>query len=265
MAALAGARSSLRRLRRKLAAQQTLWERGRATEVGFWAQWIATRGLQWPGEFERRFDPAQPLRESLVLGVLDRIAGVDVRILDVGAGPATSLGKTHPAKRLDIAAVDPLGEDYARLLDEAGLQPPVPTRQMAGEQLSSAFEPASFDIAYARNALDHAVDPARIVREMLTVVRPGGFVVLRHYENEAETMGYEELHQWNFCLEGERLIVWNDRRRIDIAAELEGEATVAAGLEGGSGHAAWVAAVIERSAAPRPQRPAASSHSRIET
>lgn len=223
-----------------------MWERGLPPEVDFWAQYIATRGLEWPYEFERRFDPAEPLRESLVLDVLDRIAADDVRILDVGAGPATSLGTKHSAKQLMISAVDPLGDEYARMLSDAGIEPPVRTQHVAGEQLSSAFEPASFDIAYARNALDHSVDPARIIREMLAVVRPGGFVLLRHYENEAETMGYEDLHQWNFCVEDGRLIVWNDRRRIDVATELEGEATVHAALTGNSGHAAWVTAVIER-------------------
>ena len=241
-----GARS-LRQVRRKLSSQQQVWDRALPGEADFWSEWIATRGLDWPREFERRFDAAQPLSESLVLDVLDRIAADEVRILDVGAGPATSLGKTHPAKRLEIAAVDPLADDYARLLAEAGLRAPMRTQQVAGEQLSRAFEAESFDVAYARNAIDHAVDPARIVREMLAVVRPGGFVVLRHYENEAETEGYEGLHQWNFCLQDDRLVICNERRRIDVAAELEGEPAVEAAVSGGSDHAAYVTAVIERS------------------
>lgn len=243
---MSGARALLRRLRRKVSKQETVWERGLPTEVGFWAEYIATRGLQWPAEFERRFDPAEPLRESLVLGVLTSIDSETVRILDVGAGPTTSLGKTHPAKHLEITAVDPLGDEYARLLADAEIDPPVRTQQVAGEELSSSFQPASFDIAYARNALDHSIDPARIIREMLAVVRPGGFVLLRHYEHEAETMDYEELHQWNFGLEDGRLVVWNERRRIDVAAELADAATVTAALEGGSDHAAWVTAVIEK-------------------
>lgn len=244
---MSGARALLRRLRRKVSRQETVWERGLPTEVGFWSEYIATRGLQWPSEFERRFDPAEPLRESLVLGVLNRIDGETVRILDVGAGPTTSLGTTHPAKHLEITAVDPLGDEYAELLADAEIEPPVRTQQVAGEALTSSFEPASFDIAYARNALDHSIDPARIIREMLAVVRPGGFVLLRHYENEAETMGYEELHQWNFCVEDGRLVVWNERRRIDVAVEFDGEASVYAAVEGGSDHAPWVTAVIERS------------------
>ncbi len=245
---MTGPRAAARRLRRRVSSQESVWERGLPTEVGFWAEWVATRGLEWPDEFARRFDPDEPMRETLVLGVLERIEGAVVRILDVGAGPATSLGKTHPVKRLELAAADPLGEEYAALLAGAGVQAPVPTQAVAGEQLGEAFEPASFDIAYARNALDHSIDPALIIRTMLAIVRPGGFVILRHYENEAETMGYEELHQWNFCVEDGRLVVWNDRRRIDVAAELEGEATVVAGVEGGSGHAAWVTAVISRKA-----------------
>jgi SAM-dependent methyltransferase len=241
-----GARESLRRLRRKMSRQETVWERGLPTEVGFWSEYIATRGLQWPAEFERRFDPAAPLAERLLLDVLQHIDGDIVRILDVGAGPTTSLGTTHPSKRLAIAAADPLGDEYARLLDDAGIEPPVRTQSVAGEELSRAFEPASFDIAYARNALDHSIDPLQILREMLAVVRPGGFVVLRHYENEAKTMRYEDLHQWNFCVEDGRLVVWNERRRVDVAAQLGDAATVQAAVEGGSEHAPWVTAVIER-------------------
>jgi SAM-dependent methyltransferase len=188
------------------------------------------------------------MQEPLILEALGHIDAPDVRILDVGAGPATWLGKTHPDKRLHITAVDPLGAEYDRRLNEAHLSPPVRTLPLAGEALRTQFAESSFDIAYARNALDHSADPLLIIRQMVEVVRPGGFVLLRHFENEAQVMGYEELHQWNFAAEGDRLLIWNERARIDVGAELGDIAGVRAGSSEGSDHAPWVTAVIERQA-----------------
>ena len=231
-------RRQLRHLRRRMSSQEAVWERALPTEVAFWAEWIATRGAQWPEDFRRRFDPDEPMQEPLILDALERVDGDDVRILDVGAGPATWLGKTHPRKRLRITAVDPLGAEYDRLLADAGLTPPVRTEALPGERLRERFAPASFDLAYARNALDHSADPETIIRQMLEVVRPGGFVILRHWENEAQTMGYEELHQWNFSAAGDRLAVWNDRRRVEVPAQVA--------VTDGGDHARWVTAVLSR-------------------
>lgn len=223
-----------------------VWQRALPTEVEFWARWIETRGADWPEDFRRRFDPQDALQEPLILDLLDSFDADDVSILDVGAGPTTWLGKTHPRKRLRIAAADPLADEYARLLERAGLVAPVPTVAVAGEQLHTAFQPGSFDIAYARNALDHSADPFLVIRRMLTVVRPGGFVVLRHWENEAQTMRYEELHQWNFSAQGDRLILWNSRRRIDVTAELADESHMQVAVGDGGEHARFVTAVIQR-------------------
>lgn len=243
---VAGIRRGARRLRRRVSSQQRVWRRALPTEVEFWAHWIETRGADWPDDFRRRFEPEEPLQEPLVLQALDHVGGRVARLLDVGAGPATWLGKRHPRMELQITAVDPLAREYDRLLEEAGLAPPVRTLAVAGEDLRAAFAPESFDIAYARNSLDHSADPLRIVEQMLDVVRAGGFVLLRHWENEAATMGYEELHQWNFAVEDGHLVVWNDRKRIDVTDVLAGTAEVEAAAGPGGEHARWVTASLRR-------------------
>jgi hypothetical protein len=43
---------------------------------------------------------------------------------------------------------------------------------------------------------------------MLEVVRPGGFVVLRHLRNEAATERYTGLHRWNLERRGDELYLW---------------------------------------------------------
>src|SRR2546430_5369848 len=74
-------------------------------EIQFWRDWFLTGGLQWPYDFRERFDPDQPI-QPYVAAYIDRLDAEYVRILDVGAGPLTKLGKTHPSKRLEITATD---------------------------------------------------------------------------------------------------------------------------------------------------------------
>ena len=115
-----------------------------------------------------------------------------------GAGPLTALGFRYPGKTLTIVPVDPLADEYDRLLRDAGLDPPIRTIRVAGEALLEHFGSRRFDIAYASNALDHSADPFTIISNMVAVVRPGGIVLLRHKRNEGESARYGGLHQWNF-------------------------------------------------------------------
>jgi SAM-dependent methyltransferase len=74
----------------------------------------------------------------------------------------------------------------------------VPTQACEGERLLERFGPDTFDVAYARNAIDHVVDPRRVIENMVGIVRSRGYVVLRHTRNEALNHDYGQLHQWNF-------------------------------------------------------------------
>jgi SAM-dependent methyltransferase len=97
------------------------------------------------------------------------------RALDVGCG--TGNFTRHVAARLPGAEVvgidiDESRIDYARAHTEG--DNPVYRR---GDLLALPFEDASFDLAFCRFVLVHHSDPARAVREMSRVIRPGGRVV----------------------------------------------------------------------------------------
>ena len=224
----------VRRLRNARRSPREVWERSLDSELDYWEGWIE-RGGSGPGRvtdsFEWRLDPRSEV-EHPIREVIARIHGAVVSILDVGAGPLTSVGKHYPGKRLEIVAVDPLAGEYARLLERAGIAPPVRTRPGEAEELLDQFEPASFDIAHADNALDHCADPMRAIDAMFAVVRPGGYVVLRHGRNEAERNRYAGLHQWNFDLEGGGLILWGAGARHDVGRRLGPDAAVACSAEG---------------------------------
>ncbi len=241
---LATLRAGLRRRYRARLSHARVWRRELPTEIDFWADYLRTGGGQFPDEFRTRLDPASVLDDPLVADRLGSLPGDPVRILDVGAGPMTSLGKTHPSRGLVITAVDPLADRYDRLLGEAGIVPPVRTRACRGEELLEHFEPGSFDVVYARNALDHSEHPMRIVENMVRLLAPGGFVAIRHYRNEGETMTYEELHQWNFEIRDGHLRLWSPRADHDLTRALAGRADVEAAQHAGSYHADWITAVI---------------------
>lgn len=223
-----------------------IWQRELPSEVSFWKEYIDSGGLAWPDEFAERLDPATPLSESLIADRLGEIPSEAVSILDVGAGPMTTLGKTYPGKALEISAVDPLASQYDRLLSHSGLTPPVRTLACRGEQLLDRFPPESFDVAYARNSLDHCDDPVLVIRNMVRLVRPGGLVVLRHYRTEAETEQYQGLHQWNFELRAGELLLWSRWGEHNLSRMLTGEVEVECRHEGGSDHAEWVVCVMTK-------------------
>jgi SAM-dependent methyltransferase len=195
-------------------------------EIGYWRDWTRNRGGRWSADFEYRFDPEAEVDDPVLRAVLGETGAAGVSILDVGAGPVTFVGRRYQGVPLNVVAVDPLAKKYNRLLDSAGLEPPVRTEQVEGERLLEWFGEERFDIAYARNALDHAVDPVVIIEQMLAVVRDGGYVVLRHRTNEAVQQGYIQLHQWNFDAREGKLIVWHPGHETDVSAELAGRAAV---------------------------------------
>lgn len=219
----------------RFAAGRRLWweTRGRRSELQFWAAWLAGApgAEEWTSDRERRFAPDAEVVDPLLRAEIKRLAKRDISVLDVGAGPVTKIGFRYPGTNLAIVAVDPLANEYARLLEAAGLEPLVKTLPVAGEALIERFGPRRFDIAYANNSLDHSVDPLAIITNMVGVVREGGSVILRHARNEGEERRYEGLHQWNFDVADGDLIVWNGAATINVRSALREQATVEAWID----------------------------------
>jgi SAM-dependent methyltransferase len=214
------------RLRTRKVSTRERWAGAIAGEATFWDDWLATKAFGDVDQYERRLDPAAALEEALIVDRLGHFPQRTISILDVGAGPLTTVAKTFPGKELTIVAVDPLADEYDAILARAGVTPPVRTTLCHGERLLESFEPSSFDIAYAANALDHSYDPFVVIRNMLVVVKAGGFVLLTHKRNEAERKGYLGLHQWNFENRDGRFFIWDRTAEQDVTDSLAGEADV---------------------------------------
>jgi SAM-dependent methyltransferase len=211
------------------------WRARKDSEVEFWASWLvgAPGTEQWASDRESRLAPDTEIRDPLVRAELERNPAEEISILDVGAGPVTWLGFRYPGKTLEIVPVDPLADEYDRLLRDANLDPPIRTIRVAGEALLEHFGSRRFDIAYATNALDHSADPLTIISNMVAVVRTGGIVLLRHKRNEGESARYGGLHQWNFDAIDGSLLVWNNAVEVNVGSALEGRAVTKAWISQG--------------------------------
>ena len=199
------------------------WQASIDGEVRFWEDWLATKGGRWPGDYETRLDPDLPLQPELA-DLIQADPGTTVRLLDVGAGPLTFLGRTSDRWTLEISAVDALGEQYDTILAAAGIVAPLRTQTCESERLTNLFSADAFDLVAARNTLDHSYDPIRAIEEMVTVARPGAALVLVHHRNTAEDEKYHGMHQWNFEVANHTLTVWRPGQRSDVSAALGGTA-----------------------------------------
>lgn len=236
------AKQMLRSLRRFYHQRTASRDIGLRHETSFWDRWFQTAGLEWPDEYNARLDPSRPLG-GIVTELADAIDAPIVRILDVGAGPLTLLGKIHPRKTLDITATDVLAPVYDDLLRRYGVTPLVRTLAADAELLTATFPANHFHIVHAQNCLDHMQNPLRAIEQMLEVTAGGGAMVLIHRENEAEFEDYAGLHQWNFTAISNTFIIHNPRQRYDVSAAFDGKAQMSCTV-----HEGWLTVLFRKAA-----------------
>jgi len=186
------------------------WSARLHEEAAYWDHVMATKGGDYPEDFRARLDPNTELQPEIRALLPGR-----ARILDVGAGPFTIIGKRWPGRQVFIKAIDPLAVVYSGQLARHGIMPPVWTEMGEGERLAGEYERDSFDLAYSRNALDHSHDPVTAIRGMLHVAP---IVLLSHAVREATTQQHQGLHQWDFFVEEHRFLVEGGGVVTDIGA-----------------------------------------------
>jgi SAM-dependent methyltransferase len=197
-------------------------------ELQFWDWALKNNGQNWDQEeWSRCIDPNLELQDELK-ALIPAAPGTTVRILDVGCGPLTKVGKRWAGRTIEIFPTDPLAAEYNALLARHGIKPLVPPLFAHGEKLLESFEANSFDLAYSCNALDHAYDPVLVIRQMLGAVKPSHSVYLWHVANEGRREAYGGLHQWNFDIRKGEFVVDDGRRRQSVNEALKGKGEVTA-------------------------------------
>lgn len=197
-----------------------------------WKSALRLVGTEFHGENLRKnrakleplFDPKMPLQPELSR-LLPKDSNAPYKVLDVGAGPISKVGKIVDGGSIDLIPVDPLADDYQQLLEKNDLQSPVLTRKGYGERLAEQFPENTFDLIHARNSVDHCLDPVVVILDCVRVLKPGCHFYLNHYRNEGIAAGYYGLHQWNFDeLDGQFVVSDRFGKVISISSALEGMA-----------------------------------------
>jgi SAM-dependent methyltransferase len=163
---------------RRALERQLAYQRAKAASV-------AGREGEYAGAMRARSAQVRARLEGV------RPVGDGARVLEVGSG-AHGLVFYFGARH--AVGCDPLACDYAALFP--AWQRRAQTVAAAGERLP--FADSSFDVALCDNVVDHAEDPARIVRELARVLAPGGLLYFTVNFHHAVYRAAARLHAaWN--------------------------------------------------------------------
>ena len=131
----------------------------------------------WAGEIRLRL----PSRWIVPTGDLQRLLALHVqpgqRVLEIGCAPGKMLAWVAAALGACVSGLDysPLGLTRARRLFNA-LQLRADFR--CEDLRQTTFAAGSFDFVYSVGVIEHFADPRGIVRDHLSLVRPGGTVLM---------------------------------------------------------------------------------------
>jgi SAM-dependent methyltransferase len=142
----------------------------------------ARRALERQLQYQQRKAKSVAGRESEIIAAMQRSSKrvrdllashkpIDnrARVIEVGSGAHGLIFYFGAAFGV---GVDPLAVEYARLFP--AWQRCVPTIASLGEQLPFAEE--TFELVLCDNVVDHAESPSGIVKELVRVLAPGGFL-----------------------------------------------------------------------------------------
>ncbi|MDA1054433.1 MAG: class I SAM-dependent methyltransferase [Planctomycetota bacterium] len=168
-------------------------------EFDFWDHELSLEG-QFPEDMCHRLglDGQSHLVYPTYLDALikDHYTPADrLQVLDVGSGPVSMLGFGHTKGDFQLTAADPLGRKYTEALSKYGYSLPYDLVQCFGEELTDCFGGNRFHIVWMHNALDHSQQPDIVVRQLVEVLRTGGYLLIQGWSREGTSQGWNGLHQ----------------------------------------------------------------------
>ncbi|MFZ2727425.1 MAG: methyltransferase domain-containing protein [Methylococcaceae bacterium] len=175
-------------------------------EVDFWRMWMTSE--KYAHLKDARLKNNKIVSQGII-NLLGLSEGSQIKLLDVGSGPISTLGSEHDNFDIQLHPVDPLAEEYNKLLDELNLSQCPRIVKGTGESLKELFTENHFDFVNSANALDHSYNPLLCIQNMVHVCKPSGWVNIVTVQNEGQRQNYQGLHQWNFELQDDCVRLWN--------------------------------------------------------
>lgn len=173
-------------------------------EIEFWKGFVKTdRFLKgWVSK-----EKTPELNDKVAQFIKDHIP-MHGSLLDCGSGVVSILNGLLP-DNYKLLATDVLGEEYEKIFDYSayGIIPPL---SVSAEDLP--FE-GIFDIVHMSNALDHTQDPLKAWERLMAACKPGGYVIVQGFENEANYEKWQGMHQWNIYIDEKTNILCIDNKQ----------------------------------------------------
>lgn len=186
------------------------WDKGKNNTLRFYRKKLPWKARQFNREFYLPDFFAQMIGDKK-----------EVTIAELGAGMFCTIGSLWKGAKVNIHASDALADEFNLILKESGVTPLIPLEKQDMESLTYADK--SFDIVYCCNTLDHCTDPLKGVKEMYRIVKPGGWIYLRHAVNVGEREKYAGLHMWNVNIDNNKnIIIWNQSEKFSLENSVPG-------------------------------------------
>lgn len=108
-------------------------------------------------------------------------------LLDCGCGPGSlTLGYAARLAPGSVVGIDREAAQFAAAADHAAEQGISNLRFETGDVYSLPFDDASFDVVFCSALLGSVNEPNRIVEQMMRVLKPGGIIAMKEFDNAAD-------------------------------------------------------------------------------
>lgn len=144
-------------------------------------------------------------------------------VLDIGSGIVSSLGYhlDSSENKINLIPVDSLAYFY-NSINNMMLKKETQSSKSnitfaLGEYLSYFFNRNSVEAIWMSNALDHCINPVKVIIECLNVLKIDGELKIFSFLREAMNENYAGLHQWNIDFNTKNeFIIWNKTSSVNI-------------------------------------------------
>jgi hypothetical protein len=173
----------------------TSFEHGLAKRRAFWEKWLDPDSNHSAFR-ETRMQPDRELpywAKAVLPKQIQR-----PRILDVNAGPVSSLGTRLNGKEVDLIPIDDLAHQFDQLIARHGYTVPLRTQFCSAEDILCRFGAGAFDLIYSYNGLANTRDPIRVYAQLLASLKPNRKVITFHQAvpspSELWKQGFQHFH-----------------------------------------------------------------------
>jgi len=149
---------------------------------------LVARGYPWPSTRKR------------IAEVLAQSVG-PATVLDLRAGPWPCADFPNLGDTVHLVSFDPLAGGNGGLRAQRTSEPAACGAKRHAEEFLGGFDSDTFDLVFARDWVDRCHNPQQVIRQMLRVVKPGGFMLMEHRLRTAGQQADGGLQRWGLAVD----------------------------------------------------------------